>query len=530
MRVRRLSDTSVTVLAATSLHLVLEASAGLFGGRGVGAGSGGGGVQSQQGSLTSSSLSPGAYLERLAAGRMALLKRAVGYCARGVHVREGDMLSVSFEGVPHSFRVGKIEPPAPIPSGGRRKTGTMERVQEAGGGVDDSLVKPLAALSISEPPLAAQSPPSKAVPMASSSSVTGAAAEGEDASSTAAPPPPPPPRVGKTDESSSTEESKGSDAVAAAGAAAATTRVRLEAFYRAHNPEKLVSGNIDGILAKYAGREETLFAKLEKQYRTGSSLLRTTTAGGNTGTERQRQEHQHQQPASVATPRSAAELYAFSPARGQPPLPTNGVEMKHAGELHSPAMPSPKRRNAENVSGSGAAGGEEATRIRSWGASESLWFIAADTPIQLSGADAHPPRSDTAPTTVIDSHTIGGSPAERERSGRGSSQPEGSESGKRIGGDGDWGSVGGLSSQIQQLREAIELPLRSPEVLQRYGVRPPRGVLLHGPPGTGKTTLARAAAKACGCHVIVVNGSELMSRWGSGLVYMQKHEKKKLEL
>jgi ATP-dependent 26S proteasome regulatory subunit len=47
-------------------------------------------------------------------------------------------------------------------------------------------------------------------------------------------------------------------------------------------------------------------------------------------------------------------------------------------------------------------------------------------------------------------------------------------------------AVGGLAAQVQQLREAVELPLRSPEVFEKYGVRPPRGVLLHGPPGTGK--------------------------------------------
>lgn len=55
-------------------------------------------------------------------------------------------------------------------------------------------------------------------------------------------------------------------------------------------------------------------------------------------------------------------------------------------------------------------------------------------------------------------------------------------------------SVGGLSEQIRELREVIELPLTNPELFHRVGIKPPKGVLLYGPPGTGKTLLARALA------------------------------------
>lgn len=58
----------------------------------------------------------------------------------------------------------------------------------------------------------------------------------------------------------------------------------------------------------------------------------------------------------------------------------------------------------------------------------------------------------------------------------------------------DYSSIGGLSEQIRELRESIELPLLNPELFLRVGIKPPKGVLLYGPPGTGKTLLAKAVA------------------------------------
>jgi 26S proteasome regulatory subunit T4 len=57
-----------------------------------------------------------------------------------------------------------------------------------------------------------------------------------------------------------------------------------------------------------------------------------------------------------------------------------------------------------------------------------------------------------------------------------------------------YSSVGGLSEQIRDLRETVELPITNPELFKRIGIKPPKGVLLYGPPGTGKTLLARAIA------------------------------------
>jgi transitional endoplasmic reticulum ATPase len=70
--------------------------------------------------------------------------------------------------------------------------------------------------------------------------------------------------------------------------------------------------------------------------------------------------------------------------------------------------------------------------------------------------------------------------------------------------------VGGMAETIDQLREMVELPLRYPELFQRLGVDPPRGVLLHGPPGTGKTRLARAVANESDAEFFLINGPEIM--------------------
>src|SRR3989344_1731775 len=73
--------------------------------------------------------------------------------------------------------------------------------------------------------------------------------------------------------------------------------------------------------------------------------------------------------------------------------------------------------------------------------------------------------------------------------------------------------IGGLKEELKKIREMVELPLRHPEIFERLGIEPPKGVLLHGSPGTGKTLLAKAVANECEANFILLNGPEVMSKF-----------------
>jgi len=74
-----------------------------------------------------------------------------------------------------------------------------------------------------------------------------------------------------------------------------------------------------------------------------------------------------------------------------------------------------------------------------------------------------------------------------------------------------YSDIGGLKNQLDKIREVVELPIRHPTLFRRIGVRPPKGVLMHGPPGCGKTMIARAIAHETGAFFILVNGPEIVS-------------------
>ena len=72
--------------------------------------------------------------------------------------------------------------------------------------------------------------------------------------------------------------------------------------------------------------------------------------------------------------------------------------------------------------------------------------------------------------------------------------------------------VGGVRKQMAQIRELVELPLRHPALFKTIGVKPPKGILLYGPPGSGKTLIARAVANETGAFFFLINGPEIMSK------------------
>jgi len=74
-------------------------------------------------------------------------------------------------------------------------------------------------------------------------------------------------------------------------------------------------------------------------------------------------------------------------------------------------------------------------------------------------------------------------------------------------------NIGGLDTQISELREIVELPLKRPDLFQKVGIEPPKGVLLHGPPGTGKTMLAKAVANSTEATFLRVVGSEFVQKY-----------------
>ena len=76
-----------------------------------------------------------------------------------------------------------------------------------------------------------------------------------------------------------------------------------------------------------------------------------------------------------------------------------------------------------------------------------------------------------------------------------------------------WDQVGGLKQVKQELMESVEWPLKKPEVFKKMGINPPRGILLYGPPGSGKTLLARAVATESEANFISIKGPEIFSKW-----------------
>merc|ERR1712201_37404 len=76
-----------------------------------------------------------------------------------------------------------------------------------------------------------------------------------------------------------------------------------------------------------------------------------------------------------------------------------------------------------------------------------------------------------------------------------------------------YADIGGLDTQIQEIKESVELPLTHPELYEEMGIRPPKGVILYGEPGTGKTLLAKAVANQTSATFLRIVGSELIQKY-----------------
>ena len=76
-----------------------------------------------------------------------------------------------------------------------------------------------------------------------------------------------------------------------------------------------------------------------------------------------------------------------------------------------------------------------------------------------------------------------------------------------------WSAIGGLDLQVQEIKEVVELPLKKPELFKKVGITPPKGILLYGNPGTGKTLLAKAVAASTNSTFIEVVASELVQKF-----------------
>src|SRR3989339_1020426 len=76
-----------------------------------------------------------------------------------------------------------------------------------------------------------------------------------------------------------------------------------------------------------------------------------------------------------------------------------------------------------------------------------------------------------------------------------------------------WEDIGGLEDVKKSMKEVVEWPLKYPDSFKRLGIKPPTGVLLFGPPGCGKTLLAKAVANESGANFILMNGPECMSKF-----------------
>ncbi|MDQ3482833.1 MAG: CDC48 family AAA ATPase [Pseudomonadota bacterium] len=120
------------------------------------------------------------------------------------------------------------------------------------------------------------------------------------------------------------------------------------------------------------------------------------------------------------------------------------------------------------------------------------------------------PSEDTIPTEILDALSVEGADFENAlKRVQPSAMREVMVEAPKI----RWSDIGGLDDPMEKLREGIELPLKNPEAFRRIGIRPAKGFLLYGPPGSGKTLLAKATARESQANFIATKSSDLLSKW-----------------
>eukprot|EP00753_Platysulcus_tardus_P012729 PLAT3528.2.p2 GENE.PLAT3528.2~~PLAT3528.2.p2 ORF type:complete len:824 (-),score=477.04 PLAT3528.2:123-2594(-) len=137
------------------------------------------------------------------------------------------------------------------------------------------------------------------------------------------------------------------------------------------------------------------------------------------------------------------------------------------------------------------------------GAMKEAWFKVTEVKAAVGGGDSdwgcvlteQGPGMPAATEIVLEDKPI--------------SREEGEEELNAVG----YSDIGGLGPQLRQIREMVELPIRHPKLFSTIGVKPPKGVLMHGPPGCGKTLMAKAVANECQSNFISVKGPQLLTKW-----------------
>ncbi|BDA47155.1 probable ATPase family protein 2 homolog at C-terminar half [Coccomyxa sp. Obi] len=275
----------------------------------------------------------------------------------------------------------------------------------------------------------------------------------------------------------------------------------------AASPDAAVSSKVGG-----GGKKEQVFLRLCRNAATGATAVVEPAA-------------------SLSSPARLGSALTPSPAKRNPGISSglSDVNTRHRGVAEEQA----KRRLAGRkllpgnpvlltVMGESLLFAVEASSQTA--SANSTWegtVVVKDTAVNvLVGAEAPPqpqPPSTPTPTPQVSPEDAAAAAADKSLGGglqgpAATAAARAAALGAKAAREG-YSKLGGVSEHIKSLREHVTLPLKAPQVFERLCLKPPRGVLLHGPPGTGKTALACAAAADAGATLFVLNGPDIISEY-----------------